>query len=278
MTISAIDRPVLNSVTESALRPVPRSSAAHAREKKVPQLYEQDAARYAGPHRWQIHSWAKQVRRAWRYRAYTRWFEQAVEHVEVHGMENLKDIDGPCVFIANHSSHLDTIVTQKILPEAIRNKLFYGAAQDRWFVKGKKKLELKPWYQSLALGTFPILRGGGAKALEYAGWLLEKQQHVFLFPEGTRATADILGEFKHGATLLAMQQGVPIVPIYLAGLRDLRPKGSREVNKGKVHVEILPQVSFSPGSDVAAATQCLHRRMSRVHAKYAKAEGFRRAA
>ena len=249
-----------------------------ARSKKVPALYEEDASKYAGPHRWQIQPWARWVRRAWRYRAYTRWFEQACEHVEVHGLENLADLDGPCVFIANHSSHLDTIVTQQILPEAVRSKLFYGAAQDRWFVKGKKKLELKPWYQSLALGTFPILRGGGAKALEYASWLLGKRQHVFLFPEGTRATADHLGEFKHGATLLAMQHGVPVVPIYLAGLRELRPKGSREVKRGRVTVEILPKVAFAPGSDVAAATECLHRRMSRVHAKYVQAEDFRRAA
>ena len=283
MTItSATDKNLLNSVTAlasaKAAAEAPGKKAKAPGKKKVPQLYEEDASKYAGPHRWQIHGWAKLVRRAWRYRAYTRWFEQACEHVDVHGLENLADIDGPCVFIANHSSHLDTMVTQHVLPESVRSKLFYGAAQDRWFVKGKKKLELKPWYQSLALGTFPIMRGGGAKALEYAHWLIQKEQHVFLFPEGTRATADHLGEFKHGATLLAMQEGVPIVPIYLAGLRDLRPKGSREVKRGRVTVEIFPPVSFAPGSDVAAATQTLHERMSRVHAKYVQAEVFRRAA
>jgi 1-acyl-sn-glycerol-3-phosphate acyltransferase len=249
-----------------------------ARAKKVPQLYEEDASKYAGPHRWQIQGWAKLVRRAWRYRAYTRWLEQACDQVEVHGLENLANIDGPCVFIANHTSHLDTLVIDEILPRQVRENLYFGAAQDRWFVKGKKKMVPQPWYQSLALGNFPIMRGGGAKALSYAGWLLSKKKHVFLFPEGTRATADNLGEFKHGATLLAMEQGVPIVPIYLAGLRNLRPKGSREVKRGKVTVEILPSVSFAPGSDVAAATECLHRRMSRVHAKYIQAEDFRRAA
>jgi len=171
-TTSATDNNLLNSVTALAPAKMPSKAAG---KKKVPQLYEEDASKYAGPHRWQIHGWAKLVRRAWRYRAYTRWFEQACEHVEVHGLENLADIDGPCVFIANHSSHLDTIVTQHVLPEEVRSKLFYGAAQDRWFVKGKKKLELKPWYQSLALGTFPIMRGGGANALEHARWLIQKK-------------------------------------------------------------------------------------------------------
>ena len=248
------------------------------RSKVVPQLYEKDAAKYAGPHRWQIQLWAKWVRRAWRYHAYTRWAEQACEHIEVVGAEYLDDVQGPCVFVANHQSHLDTVVVHQVLPEHIKHNLFYGAAQDRWFVKGKKKLVLKPWYQSLALGTFPIMRGGGANALDYARWLLKKAQHVFIFPEGTRATSESLGQFKHGAAMLALGNGVPVVPIYLAGLKALRPKGSRDVVRGSVTVEILPPIEFSPGSDVAAATDCIYRRLNRAHAKYVKSTSFPEAA
>lgn len=256
---------------------VPRGGGP-ARKKTVPTLYEEDATKYAGPHRWQIQAWAKLVRRAWRYKAYTRWVQQACERIDVIGAEHLQAIDGPCVFVANHTSHLDTLVVHDILPERVRSKMFYGAAQDRWFVKGKKKLQLKPWYQSLALGTFPIMRGGGANALSYAHWLLQRGQHVFLFPEGTRATGESLGEFKHGATLLAMQNNVPVVPIYLAGLQAMRPKGSREVIRGKVRVEILAPVEFSPGTDVAAATQCIRRRLNRVHAGYVQSTCFPEAA
>jgi 1-acyl-sn-glycerol-3-phosphate acyltransferase len=248
------------------------------RKKNVPELYEKDVSKYAGPHRWQIQGWAKLVRRAWRYRTYTRWVEQACEHISVIGANYLADIQGPCVFVANHQSHLDTLVVHHVLPEAIRSKLFYGAAQDRWFVKGQKKLALKPWYQSLALGTFPIMRGGGANALEHAHWLLKHKQHVFLFPEGTRGTQEELGEFKHGATLLALEHNVPIVPVYLGGLKELRPKGSKEVKRGHVSVEILPPVTFSPGSDVVVATEAIRRRLNRVHAKYVQSSVFRKAA
>ena len=149
------------------------------RKKNIPSLYEEDISKYAGPHRWQVQGWAKLVRRAWRYRTYTRWVEQACEHVEVKGLEHLSELDSPCVFVANHASHLDTLVIHHVLPESIRRKLFYGAAQDRWFVKGKKKMVLQPWYQSLALGNFPIMRGGGTQALSYAHWLLEKQQQRY---------------------------------------------------------------------------------------------------
>jgi 1-acyl-sn-glycerol-3-phosphate acyltransferase len=189
--------------------------------------------------------------------------------VTITGLEHLEGIDGPCVLIGNHTSHLDTLLVHHALPRRLRGKLYFAAAQDRWFVKGKKKLTLKPWYQSLVLGNFPILRGGGARALSYAHWLLDRKQIVFVFPEGTRATADELGEFKLGAALLALEKGVPVVPVYLSGLRRIRPKGSRDVHRGTAGVEILPPVHFSPGSDPAAATALLHERMSAVHRTHA---------
>jgi 1-acyl-sn-glycerol-3-phosphate acyltransferase len=275
MTIAALNE---GSSTVSDLLARDGSAKENRREKVVPELYEKDASKYAGPHRWQIRGWAKLVRRAWRYRAYTRWVEQACERIDVIGAEHLAGIDGPCVFVANHASHLDTLVVDHILPERIRRNLFFGAAQDRWFVKGQKKLVLKPWYQSLALGNFPVMRGGGAGALAYAHWLLKKRQHVFLFPEGTRSTKDELGAFKHGPTLLALENDVPIVPIYLAGLKALRPKATREVKRGSVQVVVLPPLRFSESSDVSTATAELHRRMSREHAKHMRAAELRSAA
>ncbi len=243
----------------------PAEALVNIRSKKVPTLYEADERKYVGPHRWQIQWWAKSVRRIMERRAYTRWLEAACEEIQVNGLEHLDGIEGPCVFIANHTSHLDTLLVHDVMPRAIRRRLYFGAAQDRWFVKGKKKLELKPWYQSLVLGNFPILRGGGARALSYAHWLLRKRQHVFLFPEGTRATGDELGEFKMGAALLALENDVPVVPLYLCGLRAIRPKGSREAVRGSAGVEILAPVRFSPGSDPASATALLQSRLNAVH-------------
>ena len=238
------------------------------RSRKVPTLYETDESKYVGPHRWQIQWWAKGIRRAMERRAYTRWLEAACADIQVNGLEHLRHLDGPCVFIANHTSHLDTLLIHGVMPRSIRRRLFFGAAQDRWFVRGKKKLELQPWYQSLVLGNFPILRGGGARALSYAHWLLEKKQHVFLFPEGTRAVGDELGQFKMGAALLAIENDIPVVPLYLSGLQAIRPKGSREVRPGRAGVDILAPVRFSPGSDPAAATALLQERLNAVHRRY----------
>ena len=238
------------------------------RSSAQPALYELDERKYAGPHRWQINPLARVGRRLLRRHAYTRWIEQAFTEVHIAGRDLLDDIDGPALFVGNHASHLDTLLIHAGLPEPVRRKLYFGAAQDRWFVKGKKKLVLKPWYQSLALGNFPIKRGGGAQALDHARWLLNKGEHVFLFPEGTRATGDELGRFKHGAALLALECGVPVVPLYLVGLDLLRPKGEREVKRGVGAMEILPPIRFHRGTDVEVATRTLEERMSAVHRRY----------
>ena len=255
------------AVDSQPLLPVPDHKTAPAPQ---PALYETDASKYAGPHRWQVWPAAKLVRRAWRQRAYTRWFEQACTDIEIVGREHLRQLPGErgAVIVANHQSHLDTVIINETLPADVRQRVFYGAAQDRWFVKGKKKLTLKPWYQSLALGNFPILRGGGSAALSYASWLLGRQQCVMLFPEGTRAMGDGLGKFRHGATLLAMEHDLPVYPIYLGGVQALRAKKSRDVKPGPVYVEFLKPLRFSAGSHVPAATAMLQKRMNEAHAQF----------
>ena len=120
---------------------------------------------YSGPHLWQTQWWTKVVRRVMRGYAYTRWINRYCNPLTVRGIENLERLDGPAIFVANHQSHMDTMVAHAAMPEAVKRKLFFGAAADRWYVKGKKKLVLQPWYQSLVLGNFPIVRGGGAKLL-----------------------------------------------------------------------------------------------------------------
>ena len=235
------------------------------RKRKVPTLYETDESKYAGPHRWQVQSWARWMRRGLRWHAYTRWSQAAFTEVSVTGLEHLEGLEGPCIFVGNHQSHLDTLLVMEALPEAIRSRLLFGAAQDRWFVKGRKKLVLKPWYQSLALGTFPILRGGGKRALSYASWLLEQDQHIFLFPEGTRSMNGQLGEFKHGVSLLAQQHQIPVVPLLLGGLRELQPKGQRSVTAGPASLQVLEPLRFDRDLPVQQATDALYESMNSAY-------------
>ncbi len=233
---------------------------------------------YAGPHPWQTRGWARLVRRVMRPRAYTRWVDRYCKPLTVTGQDHFRNLHGPCIVIANHQSHMDSLVLLTALPDAVQNNFYFGAAADRWFVKGKRKLVLQPWYQSLVLGNFPIQRGGGSRALDYAKTLLREGCNIGIFPEGTRATNGRLGEFRKGVALLALELDVPVVPVYLSGLREMRPKGQLEVTPGPASVEILEPLRFAPGTTVAKATACMWERMNERHLMHYPVAAMRRAA
>lgn len=227
----------------------------------------EEVPEYSGPHKWQIQSWAVLVRKMLRYREYLRWSDQYCRPLKVFGEDKLVNLRGPAIFIPNHQSHMDTPVIMSALPEQLRDNLYFGAAQDRWFVKGKKKLILQPWYQSLGLGNFPIMRGGGSRALDYGKWLLDQGKFICVFPEGTRATSSELGQFRHGVSIMAKEKNVPIVPVVLKGLREMRPKGSREIIPGPASVTFLDPVYIPQEMEVPDATQMLWNTMNKEFGK-----------
>ena len=160
----------------------------------------------------------------------------------VTGREHFKSIRGPCIVVGNHTSHLDALVLFHSLPQRIKWNIYMGAAADRWFVTGRPELVMQPWYQSLVMGTFPIQRGGGSRALDYPKWLIKNGANLVIFPEGTRSTSRKMAKFQHGVSILATEMNVPVVPIYLVGLNKLRPKGSREITSGPAGAHFQPAI------------------------------------
>jgi 1-acyl-sn-glycerol-3-phosphate acyltransferase len=218
-----------------------------------------------GPHPWQTTWWAKLGRLAYRHHAYGRWVYPYCKPLTVTGREKFRQIKGPCIVVANHTSHMDALVLHCALPQRIRWNVYSGAAADRWFVKGRKELVMQPWYQSLAMGTFPIQRGGGAKALDYPKQLLDKGCNLIIFPEGTRSTSRSMAKFRHGVSLLALEKNVPVVPVFLAGLKKLRPKGSRDLHPGPAAAHILDPIYFAEGTEVPDATRQIYNALNEVH-------------
>ena len=229
-------------------------------------LIEQ-SAETVGPHRWQTQAWAKAARVSMRWYAYSRWVWRYCKPLTVTGQENLKRLRGPCIVIGNHSSHMDSLVLFQALPQRIKWNIYFGAAADRWFITGRKGATKQPWYQSLVMGSFPIHRGGGSQALDYSKELLRKGCSLAIFPEGTRSSSRKMARFRHGVSILALEHNVPVVPVYLSGLRELRPKGSRVITPGPAGAQILPPVYFPAGTTVPQATKMLFDVMNAAHEK-----------
>ncbi len=205
------------------------------------------------PHRWQTALWARVLRRAARYFATTVYVRRYCQPLTIEGRENLRGLKGPAVIVANHSSHLDTPVVLSALPESIASRLAIAAAADKFYASRRKWA----WRYSLFLNTFPVHRGGGVKQLEYPLSLLERGWSVLIFPEGARTKTGQIARFRSGPSIMAMQAGVPVVPIYMDGLRDILPKGQRVPRPGPATARIGPPVSLAGATSVSEATLLL---------------------
>ncbi len=220
-----------------------------------------------GPHRWQISWWAKIARLAFRWQTTEQYVYKYCRPRTITGRHHFNSIRGPCIVVANHTSMADALLLQHALPQRIRFNIYSGAAADRWFVKrdDRKELVFKPWYQSLALGSFPIQRGGGSRTLEHSHWLLENGANLLIFPEGTRSTSRSMARFKHGVSILALEHDVPVVPCYLTGMNNVRRKGTSGMVEAPVSASFLPPIRFEAGLSVPDATHMIYERLNTVH-------------
>jgi long-chain acyl-CoA synthetase len=181
---------------------------------------------------------------------------------QVKGLENLADICGPVLFIANHTSHLDTPVMLKALSGRYGSRLSAAAAADYWFTN-----PLLGNLTALLFNAFPMARQGNARpSMEHIVDLVDRGWSVLIFPEGTRSPNGELQPFKAGVGLLAVELGIPIVPIQLCGLHTVLPKGSWVPRRGPVEVTIAAPLRFLPGMDYVQATQQLEREICRLSA------------
>jgi 1-acyl-sn-glycerol-3-phosphate acyltransferase len=132
--------------------------------------------------------------------------------------------DGPAVIIANHNSHLDTMVLISLLPLRLLHKLRPVAAMD-YFLSNP----LLAWFATHIIGIIPLQRkvkGGREDPLAGIIDALDQQQILILFPEGSRGMPEQLGHFKTGIAHIAQRRpDVKFVPVYLHGLGMALPKG-----------------------------------------------------
>jgi 1-acyl-sn-glycerol-3-phosphate acyltransferase len=131
----------------------------------------------------------------------------------------------PCIYFANHASHLDFVVIWASLPAADRRRLSPAAAEDYW---GKTALRRK-----VACGFFHavlIPREGITREnhpIDRLSAALEEGRSLLVFPEGTRSGDGTIGAFRPGLHHLASRfPEVPLVPVYLENLNRILPKGT----------------------------------------------------
>jgi 1-acyl-sn-glycerol-3-phosphate acyltransferase len=143
----------------------------------------------------------------------------------------------PCVYMANHESHIDPMALAPALPSST----LFVSKQSLF------RIPVFGWAMTAA-GFIPIDRSDRRRAIESldnASDRIRSGRALILFPEGTRSRDGKLGPFKKGPFHLALRAGVPVVPVAISGSRALWSPGSWLVRSGEVRVRFAPPLDLA---------------------------------
>jgi len=130
---------------------------------------------------------------------------------------------GPAILVANHNSHLDTLLLMRLYPLATLHRVRPVAAAD-YFLKNR----FVAWFALHIMHILPLSRRPkpGEKPLAHIEAALAAGDILILFPEGSRGEPEKRSALKSGiAHLMEAAPTVPVIPLYLHGLGKVLPKG-----------------------------------------------------
>ena len=156
--------------------------------------------------------------------------------VTVKGLSNLKP-GRSYIYMANHMSNFDIPVLQAFLP-----------VQFRWLAKAELYKIPVFGYAMKRAGYISIDRSDRESAIESlnkAAKIIRGGISVVIFPEGTRSRTHNIQPFKKGGFFLAVDSGVPIIPIIIHGTERIMPKKQMLIKPGDVTLEIAKPINSS---------------------------------
>jgi 1-acyl-sn-glycerol-3-phosphate acyltransferase len=159
--------------------------------------------------------------------------------VRVRGLENINP-QNAYIYMPNHQSNFDIPVL-----------LSYLQVQFRWLAKVELFRIPLFGYAMKRAGYISIDRSdrkAAFQSLARAAEIIASGVSVVIFPEGTRSRDGRIRSFKKGGFVLAVDAGVPIVPIIIHGTRAIMPKNRLFIQKGEVLMEICPPIDTRPYS------------------------------
>ena len=160
---------------------------------------------------------------------------------KVEGLEHVPS-SGPAILASNHLAVMDSFY----LCLVVRRRITFLAKAEYFTGKGLKGRFLG-WFYSVA-GQVPIDRtdaDAAQDALQTAERLLRQGRLLGLYPEGTRSPDGRLYTGKTGLARLALQTGVPVIPVAMIGTDVVNPPGTRFLRPGRVTVRFGKPMDFS---------------------------------
>jgi long-chain acyl-CoA synthetase len=219
-------------------------------------------------------SWPVRIIRAVVYQLLARPAMLILGWPDIRGRENLRGAKGPVLVVANHITFFDPVYVLEGLPWRLRRRL--AVAMDGELLESMRKPAPGTRFFAGLLGragyflvvslfnVFPLPRRSGfRKSFAFAGDLIDRGWNVLVFPEGERAKTTHMNPFRAGIGLLATRLGVPVVPVHLGGISELREAGKHWARPGQIKVAVGAPVRFA---ETDPAEQIAHDLESRVAA------------
>ncbi len=173
----------------------------------------------------------------------------------IEGRENLRGLKGPLLVVCNHIDEVDVGFVQTALPPRFRFRLATatgGEALEKlrtpppdrnWIGKIYDRIQ---WTLGVSLlNLFPLPREAGFRqSFAYAGRAVDRGYSILIFPEGRHTTTGQMNPFRAGIGLLVNNLNIPVLPMRIHGLFELKQARKRFAPPGKIRVHIGRPIEF----------------------------------
>ncbi|HUA16206.1 MAG TPA: AMP-binding protein [Verrucomicrobiae bacterium] len=177
----------------------------------------------------------------------------------IEGRENLRGVRGPVLVISNHIGDVDPGFILTALPARFRHRLAIATGGEAlevlrtppegrsFFLRIYDRLQ---WLLGVSLlNLFPLPREAGfRRSFAYAGEAVDRGYSVLVFPEGRHTTDGKMLGFRSGIGLLAENLGVPVVPMRIDGLFEVKHAGRHFARPWLIGVKMGRPLEFAAGT------------------------------
>lgn len=188
---------------------------------------------------------------------------------------------GPMLIVANHVTTYDAPLVQYALPGRMRRHIAVAMSgevlEDLRHARNPDRapgtggfFPFGPAAYFLAttlFNVFPLPRLRDFQiSFAHAGKAMDRGYNVLVFPEGARSAEGKLARFRPGIGLLAKQSNVPVLPVAMRGLGELKVQGRGWFRSGKIEIRVGEPIRFRPEDTEALITARLHEEVQRLFA------------
>ena len=224
---------------------------------------------------------------AWVQRWPVTWIRFAVHYLllrpailvlgwpKIQGRENLRGLAGPVLVICNHIGDVDVGFVLTALPARFRHRLATAAGGEALEAlrtpPANRNVALRmfdriEWFLGVSLlNVFPLPREAGFRdSFAFAGESVDRGYSILVFPEGRHTTDGLLCPFRSGIGLLVNNLRIPVVPMRIDDLFELKHAGRRTARPFQIKVKIGPPLRFEPNTDPELIAAELRRRVEQA--------------